>query len=244
MASGWRSSATVPGAASWPPRPTQLPPVSCDHWPISPLYVVGDTHSDENGGLSGRLVGDIARERRDEPFSTLVDIALNDDLATIFWPKPPDRYEDWLLRSELWQSEHVLLGGSDAGAHIDRRCGAVYTTSFLADTLRGHGLISLEGAVRALTGAPAELFGIRDRGRIATGYQADLVLFDPAAVGSGPPQLVRDLPGGASRLVAESVGIVNVFVNGVATVREGKATGATPGTVLRSGVDTTSVTLR
>jgi len=102
----------------------------------------------------------------------------------------------------------------------------------------------MEQAIHAFTDKPARLFGLRDRGRIAAGAFADLVLFDPATVGAEQARLVHDLPGGAVRLVAGSTGVARVFVNGVETVRDGEATGAVPGTVLRSGRDTETVTAR
>ena len=138
----------------------------------------------------------------------------------------------------------MLLAGSDAGAHLDRMCGASYPTQFLAECLRGRRFMPLERAINGFTDRPARLFGLRDRGRIAPGAWADLVLFDPASVGSQQARLVNDLPGGAVRLVAGSTGIQRVFVKGVETVRDGEATGATPGTVLRSGRDTDTVTAR
>ncbi|HSA51470.1 MAG TPA: D-aminoacylase [Yinghuangia sp.] len=205
-------------------------------------YVIGDTYSAANEGLSGRVVADIAEERGKDDFATLVEICAADELRTVLWPMPTDNDPaSWELRREVWQSEHVILGGSDAGAHLDRMCGATYTTRFLGDTLRGRKLVSLERAVQMLTSDPARLFGLKDRGRIAEGCHADLVLFDPERVNSGPARLVRDLPGDSPRLTAESEGVVSVRVNGVETVRDGRTTGALAGTVLRSGKDTYTV---
>src|SRR5690606_9614306 len=129
-------------------------------------------------------------------------------------------------------------------AHLDRMCGGSYPTQFLADCLRGRQLVSPERAVQFLTDAPARLFGLRDRGRIAPGAYADLVLFDPQTVGAAAATLVRDLPGGAPRMTAASTGVAHVFVNGTETVRDGEPTGALPGTVLRSGRDTDTVPAR
>jgi N-acyl-D-aspartate/D-glutamate deacylase len=95
-----------------------------------------------------------------------------------------------------------------------------------------------------MTGAPAALFGLHDRGRLAPGMRADIVLFDPSTIGAGPATAVRDLPGGAVRMTAAPTGITNVWVNGVLTARDGDATGATPGSVLRSGRDTATVLAR
>jgi N-acyl-D-aspartate/D-glutamate deacylase len=205
-------------------------------------YVVGDTYSAANEGLKGRVVEDVAAERGLDAFAALVEIAAADDLRTVLWPMPPDNdAASWRLRQVIWESEHVMLGGSDAGAHLDRMCGAPYTTRFLGDALRGRRLVPLEQAVRMITSDPARLFGLRGRGTLAAGRHADIVLFDPATVGAEDAVLVHDLPGGGPRLTAGSTGVVRVLVGGVETVRDGAATGALPGAVLRSGRDTSTV---
>jgi N-acyl-D-aspartate/D-glutamate deacylase len=205
-------------------------------------YRIGDTFSDENEGLSGRTVAEIAAERGAAPFDTLLDIVIADDLRTILWPSPTDDDPaSWELRAQVWKDPRVMIGGSDAGAHLDRMCGAPYPTAFLADCFRGRHLLPVEEAVRLMTSVPADLFGLRHRGRIEPGAIADLVVLDPATVGAGPVQMVADLPGGTARLVADSVGVRHVFVGGVETVRDGAATGALPGRILRSGRDTDTV---
>ena len=208
-------------------------------------YVIGDTFSDANRGLSGRTVADIAAERRMHPFDTLVEIVINDGLRTVLWPSAPDDDEEhWGIRASVWDDDDVLLAGSDAGAHLDRMCGGSYPTMFLADCLRGRQFMTLERAVHMFTEKPARMFGLRDRGRVAEGYFGDLVLFDPATVGAAPARLVRDLPGGSVRLTADAYGVERVYVNGVATVIRGESTGARSGTVLRSGRDTDTVLAR
>ncbi|MGW1777272.1 N-acyl-D-amino-acid deacylase family protein [Streptomyces sp. NPDC002104] len=208
-------------------------------------YVIGDTYSEANEGLSGRVVNDIAAERGQDAFQCLVEICANDDLRTVLWPMPTDNDPaSWALRAETWQHEDVMLGGSDAGAHLDRMCGAPYTTRFLGDCLRGRKLVPLEQAVRMLTDDPAQLFGLRERGRITEGYHADLVLFDPERIEAGPATLVHDLPGDSPRLDARAIGMVSVRVNGVETIRDDEVTGAIPGIVLRSGRDTRTVSTR
>ncbi|KOU40696.1 N-acyl-D-amino-acid deacylase family protein [Streptomyces sp. WM6378] len=208
-------------------------------------YVIGDTYSPENEGLSGRVVGDIAAERGLDPFHCLVEICANDRLRTVLWPMPTDNDPaTWALRRETWEHEDVLLGGSDAGAHLDRMCGAPYTTRFLGDCLRGRKLVPLERAVKMLTDDPARLFGLRERGRIEEGFHADLVLFDPERIEAGPATLVHDLPGDSPRLDSKAIGIVSVRVNGIETLRDDRVTGAVPGTVLRSGRDTRTVSTK
>ena len=208
-------------------------------------YIIGDTFSQENTGLSGRSVRDIATERATSAFGTLLDIVIADELRTVLWPTPQDNdAESWRMRAELWLDERAMIGGSDAGAHLDRMCGAPYPTKFLNDCLHGHKLISMETAVKLMTSDPAALFGLKDRGVLRIGAIADVVVFDPATVGSQEPRLVTDLPGNSARLTADSVGMNHVFVNGVAILCDGVATGATPGTVLKSGRDTETVTAR
>ncbi|MFG2405447.1 amidohydrolase family protein [Streptomyces brevispora] len=205
-------------------------------------YVIGDTYSAANEGLGGRVVNDIAAERGQDPFHCLVEICAADELRTVLWPMPTDNDPDsWALRQRTWEHEDVMLGGSDAGAHLDRMCGAPYTTRFIGDCLRGRKLVPLEAAVKMLTDDPARLFGLRDRGRVAEGFHADLVLFDPERIDAGPATLVHDLPGDSPRLDSKALGIVSVRVNGVETLRDDKVTGAVPGTVLRSGRDTRTV---
>ncbi|WP_371653278.1 MULTISPECIES: amidohydrolase family protein [unclassified Streptomyces] len=208
-------------------------------------YVIGDTYSEANAGLTGRVVRDIAAERGQDPFHCLVEICANDRLRTVLWPMPTDNDPaSWALRQETWQHEDVLLGGSDAGAHLDRMCGAPYTTRFLGDCLRGRKLVPLEQAVKMLSDDPARLFGLRERGRIEEGYHADLVLFDPERIEAGPATLVHDLPGDSPRLDSKAIGVVSVRVNGVETIRDDVVTGAVPGTVLRSGRDTRTVSVK
>ncbi|MGY4739822.1 N-acyl-D-amino-acid deacylase family protein [Streptomyces sp. ATMOS53] len=208
-------------------------------------YVIGDTYSAANEGLTGRVVEDIAAERGLDPFACLVEICVADDLRTVLWPMPTDNDPDsWALRAEAWTHEDVLLGGSDAGAHLDRMCGAPYTTRFLGDCLRGRKLAGLEQAVKMLTDDPARLFGLRERGRIQEGFHADLVLFDPERIDAGKATLVHDLPGDSPRLDSKAIGVRAVWVNGVAAIRDDVVTGAVPGRVLRSGRDTRTVNTR
>ncbi len=202
-------------------------------------YLVGDTYSDANDGLKGRRVGDIARERGQRAFHTMVEISLADDLRTVWWPTPTDDdAESWRLRAQAWEHDAVMIGGSDAGAHLDRMAGAPYTTVWIDDCLRGRKLTTMENAIRHLTDKPARLFGLRDRGRLEEGFFADIVLFDADEIGATDLELVFDLPGNGKRLYCEATGIRRVIVNGVTTVVDGAVTSALPGIVMRSGTDT------
>jgi N-acyl-D-aspartate/D-glutamate deacylase len=208
-------------------------------------YVIGDTYSAANEGLKGRIVRDIANERGMSSFGTLLDIVIADELKTILWPTPQDDdAESWRMRAELWQDGRAMIGGSDAGAHLDRMCGAPYPTRWLADCIRGRKLVPVEFAVKMMTSQPAKLFGLVDRGELREGACADVVVFNPDEIGSEDAMLVTDLPGNSSRLTAGSFGVKRVLVNGVTIVENGVANGAVPGTVLKSGKDTYTVPAR
>jgi len=208
-------------------------------------YVIGDTYSAANEGLKGRTVRDVATERGKSSFGTLLDIVIADELKTILWPTPQDDdAESWRMRAELWQDGRAMIGGSDAGAHLDRMCGAPYPTRWLADCIRGRKLVPVEFAVKMMTSQPAKLFGLVDRGELREGACADVVVFNPDEIGSEDAMLVTDLPGNSSRLTAGSFGVKRVLVNGVTIVENGVANGAVPGTVLKSGTDTYTVLAR
>jgi N-acyl-D-aspartate/D-glutamate deacylase len=200
-----------------------------------------ETFAPENSGLEGRTVGDLAAERGVDPFDALLDVVVADGLRTGLKPPIPTSEADWAFRAQVWQDPRAIVGGSDAGAHLDTMCGAIYSTSMLGDGVRARGLLTWERAVQLLTDVPARLYGLRDRGRLEPGGFADAVVLDPTAIGHLPIRTRDDLPGGASRLYAEATGIGHVLVNGTEIVRDGEFSGATPGHVLRSGRDTETV---
>jgi N-acyl-D-aspartate/D-glutamate deacylase len=137
--------------------------------------------------------------------------------------------------AEILNDPSVLLGLGDGGAHLDMLCDSGYPTYVLGTWVRERKVLTLEEAVRRMTSDPADFFGIRDRGRIKAGQAADIVIFDPATVGSGGrPEWLHDLPGGAKRLVMRSRGIEYTLVNGEVTWEKGALTGAAKGEVLRS----------
>jgi N-acyl-D-aspartate/D-glutamate deacylase len=190
----------------------------------------------------GQTIGAIAAERGGDPFDTLVDLVVEDDLHTVVEPDlGGDDDETWQRRVDLFRDDRVLVGGSDAGAHVDRNKNFACVTEFLGKYVRERGYVSLEEGVHLVTGAPARTFGLRDRGTIGVGHRADLCVFEAERIDRGPIRVTNDLPAGAARLYADAKGIHHVFVNGVAIAHDGELTGATPGTVLRSGRDTDTV---
>jgi N-acyl-D-aspartate/D-glutamate deacylase len=206
--------------------------------------VISETFSPETASYEGRTVREAAAERGQEPFDAMLDVVVADKLRTGLRPPIPESEEDWEARARVWRDPRAVVGGSDAGAHLDVMCGAIYSTSLLGDAVRKRGLVSWEEAAHMLSAVPAALYGLRDRGRIAEGWWADIVVVDPERVGHGSERTRDDLPAGASRLYAEAEGVEHVLVNGIEVASGGKLTGELAGRILRSGRDSDTVRVR
>lgn len=206
--------------------------------------VLVETFAPENERFAGRLVGDVALEMRTSPFEALMTVVLADKLRTTFTRSVREPTEaDWHARLQIWRDPRSVIGASDAGAHLDMIAAFRYSTGFLQEAVREHTLLPIEEAIRLLTEAPARLYGLRDRGVLCEGAHADVLVLDPACVGSGPIHTRFDLPGEAGRLYADAIGIDHVIVGGIEIARSGEYTGNRPGRVLRAGADTNTPTL-
>ena len=181
----------------------------------------------------GPSLAELAARRGVDPLDVLCDVALDDDLQTRF--RVVVANDDAGSLAGLLRDDRTLLGLSDAGAHASQLCDAVFSTYLLEHWVRETGTLTLEKAIWRITGHPAAVFGIPGRGRVAPGYFADLVAFDPAAVGVDRMERVYDLPAGADRLIARSHGLHQVWVNGE-LVSNGSGDGARrAGRLIRDG---------
>jgi N-acyl-D-aspartate/D-glutamate deacylase len=207
-------------------------------------YVVNETFAPENARFEGRSVGQIAAELDKDPFDALCDVVVADDLMTgLGFPPRGDDVADWEARVRVWRDERTIVGASDAGAHLDFLATFNYSTAMLSKAVRAHGLMRIEEAIRLLTDVPARLYGLSGRGRLSEGWHADVVVVDPATIAPQPVRMRFDLPTGAPRLFGGADGIDHVLVNGVEIVDHGEFTDARPGTLLRAGRDTETVTV-
>ncbi len=178
-------------------------------------------------------VAEMARATGADPLDAMLDLALGEDLDTEFSALLLNSDEDAVGR--MLRHPHSLVSLSDAGAHLTLFNDAGFGLHLLGHWVRKLGVLKLEEAVRRLTSHPAEVLGIRDRGRLRAGDCADLLLFDPATVNRGPKQRVQDLPGGGARLITPPVGVHGVWVNGVRVADENgmREIGKLPGKMLR-----------
>ena len=159
-----------------------------------------------------RTLADIARSEGRDPLDAMLDLALAEDLRTVFTAQLLNSDEEAVGR--MLGHPHSIVSLSDAGAHLTFFNDAGFGLHLLGHWARELGAMSMSEAVRRLTSHPAAVFGMRDRGLIREGCAADLLLFDPRTVGRGPKRRVFDLPGGAPRLTTDAVGVHGVWVNG------------------------------
>jgi N-acyl-D-amino-acid deacylase len=183
--------------------------------------------------LEGRSVADLAREQGKDGVDALLDLTLKADLDIEFTMASFNTRVDRM--TEILNDRSVLVALGDGGAHVDMLCDAGYPTYLLGTWVRERQALTLEEGVRRLTSDPAEVFGVRGRGRLAPGLAADVAVFDATRIGSTNRGERRfDLPGGAKRMVMPSRGVEYTVVNGAVTWQDGKLTGAAAGQVLRS----------
>jgi N-acyl-D-amino-acid deacylase len=182
--------------------------------------------SEAHPDLADRKLVVVAAERGVEALDCLLDLALEEPglalrVRTII------ANDDEAGVAALLGDEHCTLGLSDAGAHAGQLCDAPQATDLLGGWVRDRGVLSVEQAVRKLSGQQADIFGFADRGYLRPGAWADVAVFDPATVAPGPVRRVRDFPAGAERLTADQpVGMQHVVVNGTPVQVDGKRTGA------------------
>jgi N-acyl-D-aspartate/D-glutamate deacylase len=186
----------------------------------------------ELAGHVGRTLEEIATSQGKRPVDAYFDLGIADDLNTRFQSSTFNFDPAGIER--LITDDRCLIGLSDGGAHVDFICDVGYATALLDIWVRQRKALSLEKAVHKLTQVPATVFGIPNRGVLAEGTVADLVLFDPDTVTAKTPRYAYDLPCNGRRLVSESEGIKATFVSGVQLYEAGQHTGAMPGRILRS----------
>jgi N-acyl-D-amino-acid deacylase len=186
--------------------------------------------------LADRPVQVLAEERGCTPLDVMLDVSLDDDLQARFWSVLANDDPEgiaWLL-----PRDNVLLGLADSGAHVSQLCDACFSTDLLGNWVRDRNVMPLERAIHKLTGEPAAVDGLSDRGTIAVGQAADICVFDPATVAPGPLRRLRDFPADGERLTADApVGMTHTLVNGVPIRVDGvpseEGLAERPGTVLR-----------
>jgi len=188
----------------------------------------------EHRDLEGRSVAEIAAGQGKAPADALLDLALDEDLATEFrWRTESPEWTEAVRTAQL--DSRMIVGISDGGAHLARDDGADWSSYFLRRWVLDRHVWTLEEGIRQITQIPASLVGLADRGVIAPGRWADLMVFDPDTIGPWKKEFVHDLPGNVGRFKALGHGVKATIVNGEPIVLDGQLTGRLPGQVVRPG---------
>jgi N-acyl-D-aspartate/D-glutamate deacylase len=185
----------------------------------------------ENQKYVDKTIAEMATMRSQEPLDAFLDLALDEDLGTVFWNA--NNGGDVEAMGEILRSPYVLIGTSDAGAHVQFGADFGYCTVLLGMWVRERRVMSLEQAIYKLTFHVASIFGLQNRGLLRPGYAADLTIFDPQTVNAHEPEWANDYPAGSKRLIQRSEGIHYTVVNGKVILEDGRMTGELPGQVLR-----------
>ncbi len=181
-----------------------------------------------------RTVADVARERGTDPVTLMIDLGVESNFDQMFAQPNGNLDRDVVL--EMLRHPGTVVAVSDAGAHLSQIVDASNPTYLLADWVRGAEEFTWEEGVRMLTGDPARVWSLHDRGLLREGLAADVVVFDPATIAPVMPTVAHDLPAGARRLQQRAEGIAATVVNGEVLYRDGVHTGALPGRLLRGSV--------
>jgi hypothetical protein len=179
--------------------------------------------STANPELVGKRITDLAGAVGADPFDMLLELTLNEREPKDLRVKAILANDDVNGITMLLTEENTTLGLSDAGAHVGQLCDAPLSTDLLGNWVRERQTMTMESAIRKLSGQQADIFNFTDRGYVRPGYYADVVVFDPNTVAPGPVRRVRDFPAGAERLTADQpTGMQHVFVNGTAIHLDGE----------------------
>ena len=192
---------------------------------------------EKNEHLVGAVVAELAAAADKDPFDWFLDFGLDGELDAMVDCKMFNLDEDRV--KHLLNDPHAAIALSDAGAHLSFLCDAGFGLHLFGHWARDRGDMSLEQAVQAVTSRVADMYRIKDRGRLQPGAWADMILFDPESVGRGEKTRVYDLPAGASRITTPATGLHGVWVNGVRTVAASGevSTAQRPGQLLRDFAD-------
>ena len=183
-------------------------------------------------GRPNPTVAQLAAERGVDPVDAMIDLALEHDFELFFLQYFAERDDDAVLA--MLRNPNTAMTFSDAGAHVSQIIDSSIQSYLLAYWVRERQALTLEEAVQMMTSRSARIWGLDDRGFLREGYAADVTIFDPDTVGPVMPELVHDLPGGARRLALRGEGYHAVVVNGELLIRDGEATEARPGRLLRA----------
>jgi N-acyl-D-aspartate/D-glutamate deacylase len=196
------------------------------------LRVVEEVKLAKNRALRGKHLAEIGQAQGKHPVDVLLDLALEEDLETVFTLGEINMDTDAV--AQILSSPYAVVGLSDGGAHVQFHSNVSNPTRLLGYWVREKKIMSLELAVRRLTFDSASAFGIYDRGLVQPGMAADLVVFDADTVKPVLEDVVHDFPNDGWRMRELAEGIHYTVVNGEVLMEKGTHTGSLPGRVIKN----------
>jgi N-acyl-D-aspartate/D-glutamate deacylase len=180
----------------------------------------------------GRSLADLAQEKGLPPVDMMIELALESDLKAMF--RMPINNHDENDVIEMMKHPRSVVTFSDSGAHVSQIMDSSLQTNIFSQWVRDRQALTLEEAVRLVTFDTASQWGLHDRGLLRVGMAGDLAIFDPDTIAPNMPEVVHDLPAGATRLKQTARGFLATVVNGEILLQNNEHTGATPGQLMRS----------
>lgn len=190
------------------------------------LLRIGTVANSDLAEWAGRDLVQLTQARGGHLGDVIADWLKENDFAATF--VFPIANTDPAEVAKILKSPATLVSGSDAGAHLQMFCAAGDTTLLLTRHVAERGDLTLEDAIHELTGKQAEVLGLRDRGIVAPGKAADIVIFNLDELHYGGQFLANDVAGGRPRLTRDPGGYRYTIVNGEIVQESGTATGALP----------------
>jgi N-acyl-D-aspartate/D-glutamate deacylase len=175
--------------------------------------IVRRPYLEKNKGLENKTISELGKMRNVHPVEAMMDLALEEDLRTLFAMVGLSHYNTELI-GEYLQHPLMEIGAGDGGAHLSHFATYGDTGYLFSKFVRDQGNLTVEGAVKKLTSDIANVWRMKNRGSLKPGYAADLVIFNPETIDRGPEVYVEDLPAGGYRWTREAIGVEKVFVNG------------------------------
>jgi N-acyl-D-amino-acid deacylase len=192
---------------------------------------VAKVTKDEHKPLLNKSISEVAELQHKHPVDAFLDLAIAENLELGITVQLINADQNAVAK--LITQPEVMIGLSDAGAHVSQHCEAGSPTYMLREWVYKNPVLSLETAIKRVTSEPADFLGLSTKGRVRPGMDADLVVFDPATVGTQPLEWVNDLPGGAPRLIERSQGIIWSIIGGEVVFANNEYQGVMPGRVLK-----------
>lgn len=200
--------------------------------PTKRMYYMGDDERPNYTQSRYESLYDMATEAGEHPVETWIRTTLETNGTAMFHARGFNVNLGHL--EKMITTDWAMPGLGDAGAHVSQMIDSGWSTFVLSHWYRDAKVYSLQEAVRRISGEPARVLGLSDRGTLEAGKRADLNVINIDRLAERQPELVHDFPGGAPRFIQKAQGYDATICNGQVLLRNDEHTGAYAGEVIRN----------